>query len=271
MKSLYVSLILVSTIATSALSSEARAQDGSEWEFGASINGWFPDISGETAFDTGPGSGDFTIDIGTILDNLKMTFQGSFTARKGRWGLFSDVVYMNLSSSESSFREGTIGDTEIPVDISASVRLGMESWIWTTAATYRLVDTDDAHVELLAGFRYFDLEQSFRWDFGGDIGQLPLPGNEGSSTSSVTNWDAIAGLRGRSTFGQDNKWFIPYHVDVGAGDSDLTWQAFAGIGRAFSRAEIAAGWRYMEYRPESGGLTDSVDFNGPLVGLGFRF
>lgn len=271
MKCLHASLWMALTISAAALPSEVNAQDEDGWEFAASINGWFPDISGETAFPTGPGGGDFTIDVGTILDNLKMTFQGSFSARKGRWGLFSDVVYMDLGSSESAFREGTVGGIEIPVDVSASARLGMESLIWTAAATYRLLDTEDAHVEVLAGFRYFDLKQTFKWDFGGNIGQLPLPGNNGASTSTVTNWDAIAGIRGRSMFGQGKRWFIPYHLDVGAGDSDLTWHAYAGIGRALSWGEIAVGWRYMEYRPESGSLTDSVDFNGPLIGAGFRW
>ena len=121
MRGFRASLFLVLTISVSTLPSDAMAQDDGDWEFGASINGWFPDISGEPAFSTGPGSGDFTIDIGTMLDNLKMTFQGSFTARKGRWGLFSDVVYMNLSSSDSTFREGTVGGMEIPADVSAAV------------------------------------------------------------------------------------------------------------------------------------------------------
>ena len=49
----------------------------SDWQFGATIYGWFPDIGGHTEFPLG-GGGDIDVDISTILDHLKMTAQGSF-------------------------------------------------------------------------------------------------------------------------------------------------------------------------------------------------
>ena len=64
------------------LPAAAPADEDDSWAFGASINGWFPDISGTTQFPNG-GSGDFTVGIGDILDNLEFVFQGSFDARKG--------------------------------------------------------------------------------------------------------------------------------------------------------------------------------------------
>jgi hypothetical protein len=40
--------------------------------------------------------------------------------------------------------------------------------------------------------------------------------------ASVNNWDAIVGLKGRATFGEEHRWFVPYYLDVGTGESSLT-------------------------------------------------
>jgi hypothetical protein len=46
-------------------------------------------------------------------------------------------------------------------------------------------------------------------------------------------------------FKLSSAWFVPYYLDVGAGDSYLTWQALAGIGYKFKWGETAAFWRYL--------------------------
>ncbi len=28
----------------------------------------------------------------------------------------------------------------------------------------------------------------------------------------------------------NQNWYLPFHFDVGTGDTNLTWQAFAGVG-----------------------------------------
>jgi len=37
-------------------------------------------------------------------------------------------------------------------------------------------------------------------------------------------------------FGESRKWFVPYYLDVGTGESDLTWQAMGGIGYSLAGA-----------------------------------
>ena len=39
-------------------------------------------------------------------------------------------------------------------------------------------------------------------------------------------WDAVVGIRGQ--FELSGRWFMPFHLDVGTGDSDVTWQTTAG-------------------------------------------
>lgn len=270
MNTLSVSTLRALLLSAIILPAAAQADEGDSWAFGASINGWFPDISGTTRFPNG-GGGDFTVGIGDILDNLQFVFQGSFDARKGSWGLFTDVIYMDLGKSEQAVREGMIGATPIPGSVTAAVRLDMKSLIWTASGYYRMIDRDGATFDLLAGVRYLDVEQSLNWTFNGDVGQLPLPGREGGATVSTDFWDFIVGLRGRGVFGDNNQWFIPYYADIGSGDSDVTVQAFGGIGYAFSWGQLVAAWRYLEYDLPSDGPIRNMDFSGPMVGVAFTW
>ena len=85
------------------------------------------------------------------------------------------------------------------------------------------------------------------WSLTGTIGALPPASRTGAVESSLTNWDPIIGVRGRYAFGAKKSWFVPYYLDVGAGDSDLTWQGLAGLGYAFRWGEVTALYRYLYY------------------------
>lgn len=93
----------------------------------------------------------------------------------------------------------------------------------------------------------------------------------GSSRVEMTNWDAIVGVHGRQRFGEGLRWFVPYYFDVGTGNSNLTTQIMTGIGYSFRWGDVSAAWRYIDYRFKSGDLVDSLSFNGPMVGVAFRF
>ena len=81
----------------------------------------------------------------------------------------------------------------------------------------------------------------------------------------------IVGGRSSLAFGNRQEWFVPYYVDVGTGDSDLTWQAIAGIGYAFGWGEVLAAWRYLDYKFKSGDKVEDLTFNGPAIGVAFRW
>lgn len=262
---------LISTLVVSAVLAPMSlfADTSDEWQFGAAIYGWFPDISGTTNVPIG--DGEFTIGVSDILDNLEFTFQGSFDARKGNWGFFSDVIYMDIGATKKSVRDGTVGDTQLPWEINGEFGVGMKSLIWTNVGYYRLVEDSNKSFDMLAGVRYADVDQDISWSLTGDIGQTPLPGREGEVSVGDTLWDIVVGFRGQVSFGAENKWFIPYYADIGTGDADLTYQLAGGIGYRFNWGGIAAMYRYMEYDVASGKPIDTMDFSGPAVGAVFRW
>jgi hypothetical protein len=83
-------------------------------------------------------------------------------------------------------------------------------------------------------------------------------------------WDAIVGVRGRFNFDQ-SRWFVPYHLDVGTGESDLTWQASVAVGYAFDWGDVQAAYRQVGYHFDASSPLQRLTFTGPLVSVGFKW
>lgn len=245
---------------------DASAED---WGFSLGIYGYFPDLSGRTSFPTANPEG-FEIGIDSILDNLDFTFQGNFDARNGRWGIMTDVIYLDIGNGRTQYTQGSVGDMSIPAEARASVDLDIKTLLWTTTAYYRLIDETDHSLDFMFGVRYADMEQTLTWNLEGSVGSIPLPARSGSSEIGEDFLDAIVGLRGHAAFG-DGGWFMPYYADIGTGDSDLTWQAALGVGYEFDWGELKAGWRYLSYDLPSDGAIEELEMSGPQLGARWRW
>lgn len=253
------------------LSTCALADDAAgDWHYSATVYGWFPDIGGQTHFPSGAG-GTIDVDISTILDHLKMTAQGSFEAHKGRWGGFGDLVYLDVGAAKSATRGVEIGGTPLPASVTAAMDFDLKSVFLSMAVTYRIVDASDAALDVLLGARLATFEQTLDWEFTGNFGPMTPPPLTGNREASVDQWDAIAGIRGRSQFGPEGHWALSYHFDVGTGDSDLTWQAVLGVAYAFGWGDLGVAWRYLDYDLDPDGPITDMNFNGPALGATFRW
>jgi hypothetical protein len=268
----------VRTLAASSLcltalfaSDPSSAQSGDEWKFQASVYLYLPSVDGETAF-PGSGGGDSAgVDASKLLENLNLAFMGSFEADKGPWGLLADVIYVDFGDSESPSRDFSIGGGTLPVGATASLRYDLNGWLGTLAGSWRAVSAPNHELNLVGGARLIDIDQTIDWQLSGNIGSVALPDRAGDRTAGVHNWDAIAGLRGRAMFGKEQRWFLPYYLDVGTGESSLTWQAMAGIGYAFGWGSVICAWRHIDYDMKSGKAIESLSFDGPGVALAFRW
>jgi hypothetical protein len=258
---------LIAVLAAAPLHAQENSND---WQFGMTVYGWLPDIRGETDFPLG-GGGDIHVDISTILDHLKMTGMASFEMQKGRWGAFTDVVYLDVGEATSSTRQVSIGGVPIPATVTADLDFDLKTTIWTVAAKYRVVASEIATFDVLAGARLFHTNQDLDWEFSGNFGPVTPPPMTGNRGASADQWDAIIGAKGRFSFGPDGKWVVPYYFDLGAGDSDLTWQAVLGLTHAFGWADLGVAWRYLDYDLGSSGAIADMNFSGPAFGATFRW
>jgi hypothetical protein len=234
-----------------------------EWRFDASLYVYLPNIHGTTKF---PGIGNsVTIDSSAIIDHLKFTFMGALEARRGPWGVYTDILYVDLGGSKQLIRGFGLGDSGLPAGAFASGSLDVKSTLWTLAATYRAIAQPDTTLDVLLGMRLLDVKQTLNWQLAGNIGTVAPPLRGGERNVNQSNWDGIVGIKGRVALSGDRRWFLPYYLDAGAGQTDFTWQAMTGIGYAFQWGDVMAGWRYIDYHMKSGKPIQDITLSGPLL------
>lgn len=253
------------------LASAASAQSNDDWRFRAAIYGYFPDISGTTTFPPHGDSKSSTAEISSILDSLKFAFMGTFEANKGRWGVLADVIYMDVGNTKQGVRDFQIGHVGIPADVNATVGYDLKGWIATMAGTYRMVGDPDFTADAVFGARWLDMSPKVNWTLTGNVGQFALADRAGTREVDESNVDAIIGVKGRKSFGADNRWFVPYYLDIGTGQSKFTWQAIAGLGYAFGWGDVVGAWRYTDYDMKSGDAIQDLSFNGPAIAVVFHW
>jgi hypothetical protein len=262
-------LIGAALLAPASAGAQGTSAPEEDWRFRASIYGWFPGLSGTTEFPSGATGPTIDVNAKDLLDKLKMAFMGTFEVQRGRWGGLIDWVYTDVGATKSATRDFSFHGQQLPLGLTADLSLDVKTNIGTFAGTYALIENPAYSMGLVFGARMLDVDQTLNWSLSGN-GPIGVA-RAGTVTVSATNWDGIVGVRGRARFGEDRRWFVPYYVDIGTGQSDLTWQAIAGLGYSFSWGEIVAAWRYLDYDFDAGQPIQSLTFNGVAVGVSFRF
>jgi hypothetical protein len=238
----------------------AAAQEADKWQSEITIYGWLPSIDGELKYNV-PGSGNSaSVDASDILDDLNFVFMGTYEGRYNKWSFGADIIYMDVSGSKSTtVNVGPGPGSGVPVSVSAG--LGLKTWVFTGVGGYDVVQTDKTRLALIGGVRYLKLDADMN-----QTGSNLLPP---SLSGSEDFWDGIVGVKGGIMLNE--KWYIPYYADIGAGGSNLTWQLYAAIGYMFNWGDIRLGYRYLEYDQDDDKVVQDLKLYGPVLGIGFRF
>ena len=256
--------------ALAAVPAHAQIQED-KWTFQAIVYAYLPDIGGSTSFPDRTGGSSVNVSSDQILSNLNFTFMGTLEARKGRWGLFTDFIYLDVSGDKNGTRDFSIGGRDIPASLSANLDLGIKGTLWTLAGEYLAVNDPSTTLYVLGGARLLDIKETLSYSLTADIGPFVGPGRSGQSEVNESYWDAVIGVKGRYAFGERREWFLPFYADVGTGQSDLTYMLFGGLGYQFSWGSVLGGWRYIDYNFKSSSKIESVNFNGPMIGVAFNW
>lgn len=232
-----------------ALADDSR---GDKWEIEASITPWAASIGGETA--TGS---DIDITLSDIIENLDFTFMGHIGARKNKWSFFVDVIYLDIED-----------DDEVEGRTLALTDLEMTSWILTPSVGYTFLDSGRWYMDFIVGARYLYLKVDVELET-----MPPLPNVRSDDSESGGIWDGIVGVRGKVDLNRN--WYIPFYMDVGTGDSDLTWQVYAGVAYKFESFTLDVGYRYLAWNwdddDQGGAVFNDLDVSGPMIGFKFIF
>ena len=222
-------------------------QDG--WKFSGAAYLWAAGVEGTDA------AGDeIDISFTDLLGSLEGGLMGILAAQKGRWTLLADFLYLSIHEETSS----TANIIGIPAKIDVDVK--MKGYVSTFGAAYRVIDDDGTSLDLLAGARYFKLDL----DLDADVG--------GSNTKYSDSEDVLDGIIGAQVlFDISETWYLSCYADVGAGDSKLTWQVWPGVGYRQEKVDVVAGYRHLAWETDDGDTIDDINFNGPMLGVKFRF
>jgi hypothetical protein len=247
----------------------AHAQADGPWRFGASIYGYLPSLGGSASVPVDSAGNSINVGADQILDKLKFTFMGALDAHNGRWGAFTDLIYLDLGDAKQQTRDFSIGDIGLPAGTTSDIAWDLKGLAWTQAGQYRLVSDPSITLDAIGGLRLFRLEQTIRWNITGNLGPITPAGRSGEVSAKLSNWDAIAGVKGR--YALDGNWSFPFYADIGTGESDLTYQLAGGVSYRFSWGELSALMRYLAYEMKSGKMINEINFNGPMIGATFRW
>jgi hypothetical protein len=255
MRKLALSCLASTLVLSAALPVHAaETPTDNDWHFGASLYFWGAGIGGETT-----NGGDIDIGFNDILENLDMTYMGTFEARQGKWLLMTDVIYMDVSA-------GNHGDIKTPLgDIAKSSSIEQANWIITPVVGYNLIDDSKWSLDVVGGARYLSMDVTVKLKATGPLNTTRK--YETSDSGDVL--DAIVGVRGRVNLAQN--WYLPYYADIGGGDSDWTRQIFAGVGYQFNQLSVNAGYRYLEWSFKDSDVLDNQNISGPLIGMRYQF
>ncbi|MGC1953351.1 MAG: hypothetical protein WA970_12450 [Gammaproteobacteria bacterium] len=254
------------------------------WTFSVMPYLWLPSVDGELNYGPPPldgGSPSVTIDASNLLDNLDFAFMINGQARKGRWLIGTDVIYLDFSKTDSAVRSvdfnlGTDRTNVSTTDLSVSADSALTGWLWTLVGGYAALQGPKASLDVIGGFRYLTLEASTDWQLATTVTGTGPQGNtatfarSGSVEQSEDIWVGIVGAKGRGQLGESH-WFVNYYADIGGASSTFTWQGVGGIGYAFKWGDIVLDYRYLSYSQSGDKLIDEVSFGGFALGANFRF
>ena len=185
------------------------------WEFDGNIYLWVADIQMQD-----PDGNNNEISFNDLVQNLDMVFMGGLGARKDKLGFQIDTIYMDLSDDDNN--------TLVP-GLLTLTDVELTATILTPKVTYRVVEDGQLNLDILGGVRYLHMDLNFKFR------EISNEGDDGS----VTN--GIVGFKGDIRLNKN--WHVPFYYDIGKGESELTYQAFAGINYKYDSFDLAAGYR----------------------------
>jgi len=242
----------VSSEETKTTVSKPNSQSsGSEWEIYGSPYLYMTGLKGTVG--ARGRTQDVDLSFGDILSHFKVGIMGLVEAKKNRFVLLNDIMWINLEETRTNTPPAAFLSSEVKV----------KQFMWDPEAGYRLVDKEGGSLDVLGGMRLMSVAAALNTTSG------ILPG---FSVDQRKTWATpVGGVRGMVNLSP--KVFASAKWDIGGGwGADFTTQVYAGLGyKINNKFALVGGYRYlrMEYDDNSGFLFDT-SMNGFVVGAKIR-
>ena len=227
----------------------APAQAGEPWQFQIAPYVWVAGIEGDVA--TLPPFPAASVEAGftDILENLDMAFMIAGEAHNGRFGLFGDILYVDIEATGSV--------------LTSAVTLEAKTLYATGAGFWRVWSDERASVDIMAGAKFWSVDT-----------ELVIGAPISATVSYDENWvDPVIGVKGRGTLG-GGRFFQSLGVlfgGFGVG-SDLMWDANVNLGYQWTDGfSTSIGYRYLAVDYSNGDFLYDIVQQGPTLALIWRF
>ena len=188
-----------------------------------------------------------------VIENLNLALMGTFEARKGRFVVVNDLMWIKLGE-----------ERDTPGELFSSVKIGVNLLVLDPEAGYRVYQGERGSFDVLGGVRLTSVETNINFREGA----LPA-----SDVSERKTWATpVFGARG--TLDLSTKFFLATKFDLGGGlGADFTGQFYGGGGyRITPRIALIGGYRYLKTDYDSdGGFLFDTEMNGIVIGGKFTF
>lgn len=231
-----------------AFSPEA-AQAEDDWHFRLTPYVWAAGLDGRFS-QAGLPVVETSVDFGDVLDSLDAGAMLAFEARKGRFGILADMLYISLSESG---RVPAIG-----LDARASSRTTTS----LVSGFYRAWAEEKSYLDAVAGLRYWSLDSRL-------VVRAPISAVRSDSEAWV---DPMVGFKGRWQLTASSYltgWAMVGGFDVG---SDSASDLLAGWGYEVRRnLDVLIAYRRLSVDYEDRAFLFDAVQHGPGIGLNWRF
>jgi hypothetical protein len=198
--------------------------------------------------------------FGDILDDLRFGGMLVAEAHNDTWGLFGDIVYVRTESGNSAVR--TVLNTPVSLDVTVDT----SSFTGTLMGEYRVVASPTVSVDLMGGVRIWSVDN----DIDAVLASDGTPVAQFSGDDGATWADPMIGVKAR--FNTGTPWFFNAWGMIGAGSSDLSWDALGGVGYQWNdRFSTVGGYRALGVDYSDDGFVYDVVQHGPYLGAVFHF
>jgi hypothetical protein len=239
------------------LAHAAMAADDA-WSFRLTPYLWFAGLKGTVA--TIPGSPSVPIDVSPseAIEDTETGVMLLFDAKRGRHGLFADVMYTDVRS-----------DAELlPPPIALTLRSISKTTLVSLAYAYEFYNRDRAVIDLMLGGRYWNIDTELR--FGSEVGG-PLAGR---TVTHDESWiDPMFAIKGRTPLG-NSRFYVAGGAAVGGFGigSDRFYELNGAIGYQWNDAiGTSIGYRMFDVDYEDGGFVYDARQQGWQAGLTWAF
>jgi hypothetical protein len=195
------------------------------------------------------------VSFSQVFSQLNIGYMSILDVRRKRIGLLTDLVFISVSSDQKTTPVG---------NLYSGFTANAKTFFVDPEAYYRLIEKDRGSVDVVAGARFWRLDNSL--DF--------LQGTaSAASVGQTQSWaDPVLGARFRLNLKKN--WFADLKGDAGGFGvgSQLTYQIYSGIGKELKQKySLLLGYRYLYVDYTNGGFLYGIRMNGMLAGFNVRF